>query len=139
MRRLRDNEEGFHSINITPFTDVILVLLLVFLVAGPSLLAGSVALNLPRVSEAAEPPATPLTVSADAQRRVYLDAAEVPFDSLTTLLAARLGTAGDSTNVDGPPVTVRADSSLSFGFTVRLLDAIRKAGGKVVLDVQTGG
>lgn len=139
MRRLRDNDESFHAINITPFTDVVLVLLLVFLVAGPSLMAGAVTLNLPRVSEAAEPTSTPLTVSADAQRQVYLDADPVPFDSLTTRLAARLGTLGDSTNAEGPPVTVRADSSLSFGFTVRLLDAIRKAGGKIVLDVQTGG
>ena len=50
MRRYKIDEKEFSEINITPFTDVVLVLLLIFMIASPFLVVGALKVKLPEAS-----------------------------------------------------------------------------------------
>ncbi len=82
MRRTRVNDPEFSEINITPLTDVVLVLLLIFMVATPALVSQSLPVAVPEAGTAEEAPPPTATVSIDAERRVYLEEREVLADSL---------------------------------------------------------
>ncbi len=112
------------EINVTPFVDVMLVLLVVFMVTAPLLQAG-IAVDLPE----ADAPAlaqdnTPLTVTMDREGMLYLGDAEVALPSLRERLRA-IGRARD------PKTTVvylRADKGLAYGDVVKVMAEIRGAG-----------
>ncbi len=127
MRRTSFDDREFSEINITPLTDVVFVLLLVFMVATPALVSRSLPVSVPDAASPDEAPSEAVTVSLDAARRVYLEDAEVPMDSLALRLGpvlARLSGA-DSTVADSlrpsQPVVVRADTAARHGDVVRVL------------------
>ena len=69
-----------HEINVTPFVDVMLVLLIVFMVTAPLLLSG-LPVDLPVVKgESLNTSTEPLTVTLDREGRVYLGSAEEPIE-----------------------------------------------------------
>jgi biopolymer transport protein TolR len=78
-----------HEINVTPFVDVMLVLLIVFMVTAP-LLAVGVPIDLPKTDARAlpAPPKEPLIVSIDEKGRVFLQETEVSVDELLPKLQA---------------------------------------------------
>jgi len=78
-----------HEINVTPFVDVMLVLLIVFMVTAP-LLAVGVPIELPKTEAKALPsaPKEPLVVSVDEKGRVYLQETEVALEELLPKLRA---------------------------------------------------
>lgn len=119
-RRHRQKYEPMSEINVTPFVDVMLVLLIVFMVTAPLLSAG-VPVDLPEAN--AQPlalAAAPITVTVDTEGRVYVGETEVPFADLVT----RLGT------VAGPDdrIYVRGDRAASYGVVMRIMGAINGAG-----------
>ena len=117
-----------NQINITPFVDVMLVLLIVFMVTAP-LLSMGVALDLPK-TEAASLTQTeePLVVSVDADGVIYLqDSAIVP-ENLVPRLVAMSGANPDL------HIYVRGDESLEYGAVLGVMGRISAAGfTKVVL------
>ncbi|SNR91016.1 biopolymer transport protein TolR [Humidesulfovibrio mexicanus] len=110
------------EINVTPFIDVMLVLLIVFMVAAPLMMAG-VPLSLPKSSAAAlAPPKEPLVVSMDKDGRIFIgdeaaDSATLP-EKLTRM------TAEDP----GRTVHVRCDKELDYGRIMELLGVIGQGG-----------
>ena len=99
------------EINVTPFVDVMLVLLIIFMVAAPLLTAG-VPVELPDTAATPLPQddAPPLAVTVAADGRVFLgsggDAAEVPRAELVPRLSAIAGEASDAR------VYLRADGAV---------------------------
>ena len=89
----RRHRRGSHSpmseINVTPFVDVMLVLLIIFMVAAPLLTVG-VPLDLPKTQAQSLPSENepPLTVNLDGEGRVYIQKTEVPPEELIVRLAA---------------------------------------------------
>ena len=146
MRRSSFEDRELSEINITPLTDVVFVLLLVFMVATPALVSRSLPVAVPDVASPDEAPPEAITVSLDAMRRVYVEDAEVPMDSLVfrlgPLIASASGadtsdTATDSLAVRASvPVVVRADTAARYGDVVRVLSAVRASGGRAVLGVE---
>lgn len=111
------------EINVTPFVDVMLVLLIVFMVAAPLLTAG-VPIDLPD-SEAkaiSEEDNKPLEVSLAKDGKIYVGDTEVKQDRLVSLL-------GSMTNNDPDRrIYIRADTSLDYGQVMQTLGAINGAG-----------
>jgi len=114
--------DEMHEINVTPFIDVILVLLIVFMVAAP-LSTVDVPVDLPAAS--AQPQARPpkpvyLTVKAD----LMLAAGEVPAprDMLGQILTQAAN--GDKST----RIFVRADKSVPYGEIMKVMDLLRGAG-----------
>jgi len=119
-RRSRRRREPMSEINVTPFVDVMLVLLIVFMVTAPLLSAG-VPVDLPEAD--AEPLALasePITVTVDTEGRVFVGENEVPFVDLI----------GQLQTVAGPEdrIYVRGDRAASYGVIMRIMGAINGAG-----------
>ena len=76
------------EINVTPFVDVMLVLLIIFMVAAPLLTVG-VPVDLPK-SEGSElkSESEPLTVTVDPQGKIFIQSTEIPLTDLQTKLSA---------------------------------------------------
>lgn len=111
------------DINVTPFVDVMLVLLVVFMITAPLLTAG-VDINLPK-SDAA--PITdednkPLEISITDKGTLFIGETEVQRDRLINLLTAM-------TNNDSERrIFIRADSTLDYGRVMDILGALNRAG-----------
>ena len=110
------------EINVTPFVDVMLVLLIIFMVTAPLLTAG-VPIDLPD-SRAAQLPSDQqqVTISIDEAGYVYIDDAAVELGELPQALESipRSG--------EGPDITLRADRALDYGRVMAVMGELNRAG-----------
>ncbi|WP_102222781.1 TonB system transport protein ExbD [Acidimangrovimonas sediminis] len=137
--RRRDDDAGLaeeaHEINVTPFIDVILVLLIVFMVAAP-LATVDVPVDLPgSTARPAQRPPAPLYLTAQADGSLTLGAHSVTPGALGAALDRASG--GDR----GTRVFLRADRGLSYGAVMAVMNRLRDAGYlKIALvGLETGG
>ena len=122
------------EINVTPFIDVMLVLLIIFMVTAPLMMAG-VPLKLPKASAATvSPPHKPVVVSLDKDGRLFVGDDPSSLDSLPAHLTAMVK--GDPELV----VYVRADNSIDYGRVVELFAKIGGSGvARLSLLTEPGG
>lgn len=124
MRFESGNDALMSEINVTPFVDVMLVLLIIFMVTAPMMVQG-VDVDLPTTTAAALPAGEDvLIVSVDRDRAVYLNNQEVP----VTFLAEKLGAILE--NLDSDAVYLKADKQVPYGVVVHVMAQIKKAGVK---------
>ncbi len=109
------------EINVTPMVDVVLVLLLVFMVTAPMMSRG-IDVSLPVANQPQIPPQDRITVSINAEGRVYISDRPVNI----TLLEDRLR--GMTSGSADPVVYLRADESLRYSEVIRVVDVIKHAG-----------
>ncbi len=113
------------EINVTPMVDVMLVLLIIFMVTAPLLVAG-VNVDLPESkAEPLEQEAEPVAVTIDSSGIIHIgDVAVAEQD-----LPARLGEiAASSPEEGGPRVMLRADRSLDYGRVMRVMGELNRVG-----------
>jgi biopolymer transport protein TolR len=110
------------EINVTPLVDVMLVLLIIFMVAAPLMIAG-VPVNLPQTAAAKQnPPQKPLVVTLAAEGKLYIRDEEVRLEELVGRLQALHSAEGDAVTY------VRADKGVSYGNVMEILGRIGSAG-----------
>jgi biopolymer transport protein TolR len=122
-RRLRRRPSAmFADINVTPFVDVMLVLLVVFMVTAPLLTVG-VPVDLPKTSAAVmNTQDDPLVITVDAQSKVYLQETEMELEALIGRLIAITHKNPEAR------IYVRGDQSLAYGRLLEVMGAISSAG-----------
>lgn len=112
------------DINVTPFVDVMLVLLIIFMVTAPLLTSG-VPIDLPDSrAEALPQEREPITISVAPDGTVYLDDDLVTPAQLPTRLAA-IRPADDGTM---PQINLRGDRGLAYGEMMRVMGELNRAG-----------
>jgi biopolymer transport protein ExbD len=114
--------EEVHEINVTPFIDVMLVLLIIFMVAAP-LATVDIAVNLPSSAAPPQPrPDKPLFLTLRPDLSLALGDTVVGRDALA-------GALGQATNGDrGTRIFLRADKVVSYGDLMAVMDLLRAAG-----------
>jgi biopolymer transport protein TolR len=127
------------EINVTPFVDVMLVLLIVFMVSAPLLTVG-VPIDLPQSqAKALEQNNQPLTISVNVDGQVFLQDEEIKLDDLVPKLKAIIQARG------GKPddlIYVRGDKKADYGTMMRVMGRISAAGFQriaLVTEVEQGG
>ena len=122
------------EINVVPFIDVMLVLLVIFMVTTPLLTQG-VKIDLPKTEAKAIPPEQkePLIVTVDASGNFYLNLAEKPSQPITAqTLSYLVGLQLKGNDTEQRPVLVRGDKSANYGKVVEAMVLLQKAGAKGV-------
>ena len=112
------------EINVTPFVDIMLVLLIIFMVAAP-LATVSVEVKLPVADAKPAPnPPKPFFVSIQANSRVYIGDNEVDIDSVGTEL---LGLIGNKTPSD-ERIFIRSDQTTRYGDFMQVMNSLQDSG-----------
>ena len=115
-----------NEINMVPFIDVMLVLLIIFMVTAPLITAGVV--DLPSVGKArqrSEPHVVELVVGADEALRLRVDGKESGTLAVGDV-AARVRDA--QRGVETTPVIISADRNVRYESVVKVMDALQRAG-----------
>lgn len=112
------------EINMIPFIDIALVLLIIFMVMTPFLVRSQLKLNLPRSRAAEEdvPRNRPLQVQIDKAGTPYMDGQPVPADMLEGRLRQALS------DPKSQPVVIEADKDVPFQHVVTVMDAAKGIG-----------
>ena len=114
------------EINVTPFVDVMLVLLIVFMITAPLLTVG-VPVDLPKTRAAALSDADEtLVVTINAKGAIFLQEHETPIENLVPRLVAVTGANPDI------KIFVRGDKAIPYGSVMEVMGAISAAGFKKV-------
>jgi biopolymer transport protein ExbD len=122
LRHARDDLSVSHEINVTPFIDVVLVLLIIFMVAAP-LATVDVAVDLPASTATPQPrPDKPIFLSIKADHSLVLGNSTVDAKTLTSALDKLSG--GDKNQ----RVFLQADRSVDYGQLMAVMNDLRAAG-----------
>ncbi len=138
-RRLKrqNRHRPINEINVTPFVDVMLVLLIIFMVAAPLLTVG-VPIDLPETrANPLNSDTQPITISVNEAGEVYLQETEIPMDEVVAKLDAIAENGYDER------IYVRGDKAAAYGNVMRVMGLISQAGYRrlamVTLQEQGGG
>jgi biopolymer transport protein TolR len=113
------------EINVTPFVDVMLVLLVIFMVTAPMMQSG-IGVNLPRAETDSKPADEGLTLTVTKDQYVHIGDATVNINLLERRLNEYFY------NKPKKVIYLQADQDLPFGVIVRIMDITKKAGIEVI-------
>ncbi|MGI9382051.1 MAG: protein TolR [Methyloligellaceae bacterium] len=120
--RKRVRYQPMSEINVTPFVDVMLVLLIIFMVTAPLLTVG-VPIELPKTeAKQLEGEKEPLTISVNRDGRIFLQETEIKLDEIVPKLVAITRSGYDER------IYVRGDRRSNYGAIMKVMGTISAAG-----------
>lgn len=123
------------EINVTPFVDVMLVLLIIFMITAPLLVTG-VPVDLPETrANALDQDQEPVQISIDTAGRIYIDDEELSRNALESRLRE---IAADQSPDDPRQIMLRGDKTLDYGLIMGVMGELNRAGLNRVSLVTTG-
>ena len=109
------------EINVTPFVDEVLVLLIIFMITAPVLQSG-IEVAVPKTRTVKEITEERLVISIDNKQRVFLGNDAVNINQIGDRLREKIR------DPEGQPIFIRADENVPFGAFATVMDAIKQAG-----------
>lgn len=137
MAGISDSKRFLADINVTPFVDVMLVLLVIFMVTAPMMQEG-IDVNLPQAQGKTLPSKEKrITISITRENEIYLNERKVEFSLLEDTLKKIYQNRSDR------EIFLRADQTVPYGFVVKTMGAIKSAGieqlGMITVPLETKG
>jgi biopolymer transport protein ExbD len=117
-----DHDDVEASINITPFVDVVLVLLVIFMVTTDFMKPTAIEVELPRAAQGGDLVATTLNLMVRADGTLALDGEPVDMPQLDARLRAAVAAK------ERPQVVIAADKSVDYGRVITLIDLVKTHG-----------
>tara|TARA_B100000427_G_scaffold111521_1_gene92464 strand:- start:2586 stop:3002 length:417 start_codon:yes stop_codon:yes gene_type:complete len=118
----RSEKEPISEINVTPFVDVMLVLLIIFMVTAPLLTVG-VQVDLPETSADTLPEETePLTLTINAKGEIFIQETKVEFNKIIPKILAI------SNNRTDTRIYVRGDKTINYGRVLEIMGMLSGSG-----------
>jgi biopolymer transport protein ExbD len=118
------DDEPISAINIVPFVDIILVVLIIFMVTTPLIMKPSINVNLPKAGSGDDTTPSELTVSISANGAVSLNGKATDEASLKTFSEEMVGKRPDVQAI------ISADREVPHGRVVTIIDAVKSGGVK---------
>jgi biopolymer transport protein ExbD len=116
-----ENSEIVAEINITPLTDIFLVLLIIFMITSSAMIESGGKVNLPK-AVATQSESRGTTVTLTPKKEIFVNQKKVNDESLEAALQEALKSSADKT------VILRGDRDVLLGETVRIMSIIKRAG-----------
>ena len=123
MKRKIKRPKLMAEINITPFTDVVLVLLIIFMVATPFIYQSSLKVQLPQGSKSEENPRD-VIITINFRGEVFLDDARVDLNTLKYRLSAMVKAKPDAS------VIINGDKEVKYDLVMQVMEVLTRAGVK---------
>jgi biopolymer transport protein ExbD/biopolymer transport protein TolR len=117
----RETGTTLSEINMVPFIDVVLVLLIIFMITAPILQSG-IEVDVPKTKTVKELTEVRMVVTIDRAQRVYLNDQPVNIHDIGSAITSK------SNDITKQTVYVRCDESVPFGSWATVVDALRQAG-----------
>jgi|ERR1700677_3079800 biopolymer transport protein ExbD/biopolymer transport protein TolR len=117
----RETGTTLSEINMVPFIDVVLVLLIIFMITAPILQSG-IEVDVPKTKTVKELTEVRMVVTIDRAQRVYLNDQPVNIHDIGNQISSK------SNDITKQTVYVRCDESVPFGSWATVVDALRQAG-----------
>lgn len=117
-----DDDELTASINVTPFVDVVLVLLVIFMITSNFIRPSAIDVKLPRAASGGTTLPRTLNLVVHRDGRVFLDGKETEREGIEQTL--RAATRGE----ERPQVVIAADQNVDYGRVIQLIDLVKSHG-----------
>ncbi len=111
------------EINITPFTDVVLVLLIIFMIATPFIYQSSMKVQLPQASKSEET-SRDIIININARGEVFLEDKRLDLDTLKYRLRAMVRSKPDAS------VIINGDKNVKYDSVIQVMDVLTQSGVK---------
>lgn len=126
-----DDEEVIAEINIVPFVDIVLVLLITFMLTSSAIVKASFTVELPTAASAGSAVSSTVNVVVDAQGKLYMDGAETTHEKLGAHVARASWKDKDLQAV------ISADKHVDYEHVVHVIDVVKSNGIKTfALNIQ---
>lgn len=122
MQQDSEDQAGFSSINVTPFVDVVLVLLVIFMITAPILVKESLNLNLPKVDSGDGPKLETLGVAINKDGNIFING---QIADLEVLKQEALKAVQKDSNAQA---IIGADKDVNYGRVVEVIDVLKTNG-----------
>ncbi len=127
MRPQRRNSKLIAEINIAPFTDVILVLLIIFMVTTPLIYRSSIKIALPQVSSNEQPlESKDINVSVTANGEVYMNSQKYNLKLDKAIFQFKLKNIAKT--YKDPAIIINGDRNVKYDYVVQVVDMASKVG-----------
>ena len=117
-----NNRSFMSNINVTPFVDVMLVLLIIFMVTAPMMMEG-VDVNLPQTTtKSIKTPEDPLILTVTKKGEIFLEKSIIKLEDLEPKLKSIMKYRRDN------EILLKADKEVQYGFVVQVMAGVKRAG-----------
>lgn len=117
-----DNDQPIADINVTPFVDIILVVLIIFMVTTPIIMNPSVQINLPKSASGDETVPSQINISIDQNGGLFLNGKPSTVEELGTVAKEQSSAKPDIQAI------VSADTNVPHGKVIEIIDAVKSNG-----------
>ncbi|HET9741599.1 MAG TPA: biopolymer transporter ExbD [Terriglobales bacterium] len=114
-------QSSLSDINITPFVDVVLVLLIIFLLTAPIIQSG-IEVSVPHTKTVAQITEPRMVLTIDREQKVYLNNQAINVNAIPDALRAKVK------DPEHQAIYLRADERVPFGAFAQLMDAVKQSG-----------